>query len=170
MNPSSDGVTTPAGEDRLLDEVEAGIFLNHFGEWDFTSVAAEQQSAVWLARLCARVRQLEAELADLKPMLGVPTAEEFLGLPVVAQQEHVITVQPGDRYKGSLNIRGAASVAVVRIVRRQDFAWLEYVAFPETGTEICDHCGEEEPKSCREVRGRHICFSCYLNTPVETAP
>lgn len=69
----TDGVTTPAGEDRLLDEVESAIracqeegrvtILGH----DVVGPMREQfiaNAPDWLARLCARVRHLEAELDE----------------------------------------------------------------------------------------------------------
>ena len=72
-------MTTPAGEDRLLDEVEAALQKASPGPWkrvratavlvgDGGGIPQTEENAEliahapdWLARLCARVRHLEAE-------------------------------------------------------------------------------------------------------------
>lgn len=63
MNPSTDTL----GEDRLLDlgEIEAALVAFLPGKWGWAFNAETDRAPVWLARLCARVRHLEARLANL---------------------------------------------------------------------------------------------------------
>lgn len=54
-------MTTPAGEDRLLDEVEAALKATAYPGVEMGARAPD-----WLARLCARVRHLERHIELLE--------------------------------------------------------------------------------------------------------